>query len=557
MARAEFAKFGSTTPRPPIPAPETPADPLTRSEARASFDRDLRILLFDEDPGSAATIRDMLNAAFGGRSANDWVSDRKEAAELMRAHDHDVHLCVDGSRTGDALALIRASREASDPTPTIVLTAAGDADSDARMVQAGAADYVALSGLTPDTLGRCIRHALIRHDRISQAKKEIEGLTEEKTRLNILRDANHRFVENACHDFRSPLTVIKEFASIIAEGLAGDVNDEQAEFLEIILTRVDQLSQMVDGILDASRLESDLIGVRREEQSIKGLVDKVRPTLEQKAAAHKVAIEYDIPDSLPNVFADTESIGRVIVNLGTNAAKYAGENGKIRVWARCNPETSDVTVGITDSGPGIAPEHVKLIFDRFHQIPDGKSREKDGFGLGLHIASEFVRVNFGTLTVESEPQKGSTFAFTLPVFDVDLLIPLHFDFLKTTRHSFQNVAIALAVASAADDPTYAEVERLLNRQLRSYDLLLRIRPGNWLVCVASNEDELAQIGERMLAAYLESSQARPERPLPEVRFRPIGTWALASRPEALRDVIQGVYGARPEQRSASTQRQHS
>ena len=111
------------------------------------------------------------------------------------------------------------------------------------------------------------------------------------------------------------------------------------------------------------------------------------------------------------------------------------------------PTQKDVTIGVTDNGPGIAPEHVKLIFDRFQQLPKDKADGKDGFGLGLHIASELVRVNFGTLSVESEPQKGSTFAFTIPVFDVNALIPLYFNFLSTARHSFQKVSIAVAAAS--------------------------------------------------------------------------------------------------------------
>ncbi len=542
MSRAEFAKFGdAAAAKSPLPQPTPPVEQPPQPDRESFAAQDIRVLLFDEDPASAATIRGVLYEALGDRSACDWVSDRDEATERIRLGEYDVHLCVDGPRGGDALALVRASVDAGNIAAVILLARAANADFDLKMVEAGADDYLILDDLTADGLERSIRRGLIRHTRFAKALQGIEGLTGEKTRLNILRDANHQFVENACHDFRSPLTVIKEFASIIEEGLTGDINEEQTEFLQIILTRVDQLSQMVDGILDASRLESDLIGVKREEQSVASLVEKVRPTLEQRAAANNIAIAFDIPDSLPLVFADSESIGRVIVNLGTNAAKYAGENGNIRVWARYDPQTHDVTVGVTDSGPGIAPEHVKLIFDRFHQIPDDKKREKEGFGLGLHIASEFVRVNFGTLTVESEPKKGSTFAFTLPVFDVDRLVPLHFDFLKTSRHSFQNVAIALATATETDDASYGDVERLLNRQLRSYDLLLRVRPGNWLICVACDEGEFSQISDRILAAYSESTHARPERPLPDVRFRTIGTWALASRPEALRDVIHGVY----------------
>ncbi len=539
MSRAEFAKFTSQV-QAPAAAELVSPPPAPAQEAEA--DLSLRVLLFDADPDTAASIRQMIHASFGDDSTGDWVSDPDEAAELIRESRHDLYLCVDGSEPDTALSLVRASAEASGEAPIILLSDATDADFDRKAFDTGAADCIPLHELSPAALQRSARRALMRQERIGEARREIKELTEEKTRLNMLRDANHRFVENACHDFRSPLTVVKEFASIIAEGLSGDVNEEQSEFLEIILTRVDQLSQMVDGILDASRLESDLIGVKREEYSVATLIEKVRPTLVQRADAHKVAIEFAIPDALPKVFVDAESIGRVVVNLGTNAAKYAGENGTIRVWARYNSEKHEVTIGVSDSGEGIAPEHVKLIFDRFHQVPGEGQQEKGGFGLGLHIASEFVRINFGTLTVESEPNKGSTFAFTVPVFDVDSLIPLHFDFVKTSRHSFQNVAIALAtVVGGAGPETRAEVERLLNRQLRSYDLLLPVRPGSWLVCVACDKDEIDTVTDRVLTAYVQASRSRPEMRLPDLRFRPVGAWPVASRPEALRDAIHGVY----------------
>jgi signal transduction histidine kinase len=554
MPRGEFATFrtevspapaAAREPSPPPPAADRPTP--TRHQSRAQSG--LRVLLVDRDAQSAATIRGLLNDAFGGRSVSDWMSDWGQGVELMQKHEHDVYLCADTAGSEDAIAFVRAGVDSHCPAPIIVLAQNADAEADLSSVDAGAADYLPKEGLTPAALERSIRHALFHQQRAVEARREIEGLTAEKTQLHLLREANHRFVENACHDFRSPLTVIKEFAAIIEEGLAGDVNEEQSEFLGIILTRVDQLSQMVDGILDASRLESDVIGVRREERDVAALIDAARPTLKQLAAAHKVEIEFAVPEGLPKVFADSESIGRVIVNLGANACKYAGEGGKIQVWARYSEEQKRVTVGVTDSGPGIAPDHVKLIFDRFHQIPSDKQQNKGGFGLGLHIASEFVRVNYGTLTVESEPKKGSTFAFTLPIFDVDSLIPLHFAFLKTSRHSFEKVSIALATTDAGpDSPALAEVERLLNRQLRSYDLLLKLRPGNWLVGIACEKEDISQVTDRIRDSYLQSNRNRPDGPLPDVRFRPVGTWALANRPEGLRDAISGVYARSPEGR---------
>jgi two-component sensor histidine kinase len=304
---------------------------------------------------------------------------------------------------------------------------------------------------------------------------------------------------------------------------------------------------MVDAILDASRLESDLIGVSREEHAPAALIEQARPTLEQQASSHGAEIRFTVEEPLPNVFADAESVGRIIVNLATNACKFAGEGGKIEVWARHDPNLNSVSIGVTDNGPGIAPEHVKLIFDRFQQIKDGKGEGEKGFGLGLHIASELVRLNYGSLSVESEPRTGSTFAFTLPVFDVDLLIPLHFSFLRSSRHGFHNVSLAMVTAAGEAAATeLAEVERFLNRQLRSYDLLLRLSDKGWLACVACDESELMNINGRIQRAYGEHNRNRPDGALPNIIFRPIGTWVLSNRPEGLTDAIRSAYALSPE-----------
>lgn len=547
MSRTEFATYREETSAGPSAAPPA-AIPPTRSNTLPSeieLPKFLRILLIEADQDRAEGIAMQLRDIFGERCSREWVDDPARAVEFMQKNGHDIYLLGDDGAAGSTAEMVRSSIRAGCSGPIIVLSGNSDTQSDLSAITAGAADYISLDDLTPGLLERSIRHALFRHQDKARSRSEIEALTTEKTRLNLLREANHRFVENACHDFRSPLTVIKEFAAIIAEGMSGEINEEQAEFLQIILTRVDHLSHMVDGILDASRLESDVIGVRREEHSVARLIDQAKPTIEQRAAAHKVQIEFAIPESLPNVFADAESIGRVIVNLGTNACKYAGENGKIKVWARFNTDERNIIIGVTDSGPGIAPEHVKLIFDRFQQLPQDKG--KDGFGLGLHIASELVRVNFGTLSVESEPQKGSTFAFTLPTFDVNALIPLHFSFLKTSRHGFQKVSIAMAsIPAGANSAVFAEVERGLTRQLRSYDLLLRVRDGHWLVCAAGDTGDLAKITERILGNYAEISRNRPEGGLPEMRIRSVGTWMLSGRTEGMTDAIRSAYALTPE-----------
>jgi signal transduction histidine kinase len=271
MPRAEFATFGAERPsRPTVAsksaatqAPPAAAGRSAPSELHLPLNAFLRILLVEENPQTADRISDLLHDVLGDRYARDWVDDPGRAIEIMRSNRHDLYLVADGRPAELAAGVIAAC-----DGPVIVLAARPTDDADARAMAAGVADYIPLDELTPARLERKMQHALLRQRAILRTRQEIEALTNERIRLNILRDANHRFVENACHDFRSPLTVIKEFAAIIAEGLTGDINEEQSEFLQIILTRVDNLSHMVDGILDASRLESDLIGVRREERPV-------------------------------------------------------------------------------------------------------------------------------------------------------------------------------------------------------------------------------------------------------------------------------------------------
>ncbi len=520
---------------------ERPSRLADGGRARSCAHPGLSVLLVAASDNLADRTAGLVESAFGNRCAWQHTRTVDDGNALMQRNEHDIYLLADDLSGDGAAALVRSSINAGCRQPIIVLASHADPRLDLKALEAGAADCLPLDELTPGLLERSIRHALVREHTIKSARGEIDHLSAEIARLNSLRDVNHRFVDDACHDFRSPLTVIKEFAAIIADGLAGDVNEEQLEFLEIILTRVDQLSQMVDSILDASRLESDVISVKREEHAAAELIDRSRPTLEQLASRSGAKIHFSVADTLPNVFADADSVGRIIVNLVTNACKFIGDDGEIEVWATAGDDMS-VKIGITDNGPGIAPDHVKIIFDRFQQLGQDTPAAKSGLGLGLHIASELARVNFGTLSVESEPNKGSTFAMTLPVFDVDHLIPLHFRFLKTSRHDFQSVSMAVATTRGeADAEALAEIERFLSRQIRTYDLLLGLNSSNWLACVACTDGDLASITTRIERAYAEHNRNRPEGALPDISFRSIGSWATAGRQEGLSDAIRSAY----------------
>ena len=149
--------------------------------------------------------------------------------------------------------------------------------------------------------------------------------------------------------------------------------------------------------------------------------------------------------------------------------------------------------------------------------------------------------------MESEPENGNTCAFTLPVFDVDFLVPLYFDFLKTSRHGFQNVAVVVATAGPVEPATSAQVERSLNRQLRSRDLLLRLNDSSWLACIACDDEDLAGVTGQIERAYAEHNCNRPNGALPEISFRQIGRLMISSRPEELTMAVRSAYALDAEE----------
>jgi len=166
--------------------------------------------------------------------------------------------------------------------------------------------------------------------------------------------------------------------------------------------------------------------------------------------------------------------------------------------------------------------------------------------LGLHIASELARVNFGALSVDSVPGAGSTFSFTVPVFDIEALIPAHVGFLQTCRHGFDSVSIAIATLGDSDEAAAPEAERFLSRHLRSYDLLLRVRAGIWLICAAADERGLAGILERLRRELAENRKYRPEIPPFDVSFRFVGCWAIAHDAPVLVNTFKAAEMARQE-----------
>ncbi len=241
----------------------------------------------------------------------------------------------------------------------------------------------------------------------------------ENTRLyHAIREANlakSQFVSVVSHELKIPMTSIRGYADLINQGAAGPVSEQQEQFLGTILSNVDRMSALVSDLSDISRIET---GRLRVDLSAVPLADYVRETaagLKPQIEAKEQKLVFDLPDDLPLVQSDRARLVQILTNLVSNANKYTPKGGTITLFAA--PENDCVRVSIRDTGIGMSPEDQEKLFTQFFRSEDPHVREQIGWGLGLSVTRRLVELLGGSIGVQSELGKGSTFWFTQPVAD--------------------------------------------------------------------------------------------------------------------------------------------
>jgi PAS domain S-box-containing protein len=333
----------------------------------------------------------------------------------------------------------------------------------------------------------------------------------------------HQFVDNVAHEFRTPLAVIKEYAELLRDRPAGL---DGAELADTIARRAEDLNLMVNDMLDISRLEAGQLGIARRPCQVAEIVERCRAVLQSRARAAGTALTIALEPDLPEVFVDPEKIARVIINLVINALKFTKAQGTVRLWSRPDARGRQVVIGVSDEGPGIAPEHLSTIFERFRQVGDVRQHSR-GFGLGLAITQELVELSFGDISVESALGKGSTFWFTVPCAAPAALLDCFVSRAPRLRAEARHLAL-LAIDDAA--PYGAEraeaLGQLLRRSLSATDLVVQPTPGRWLVVSALTQPDADSLQQRLRRALQPSGEGTAAVAL-------IGLWPLADGPALL------------------------
>jgi len=231
------------------------------------------------------------------------------------------------------------------------------------------------------------------------------------TEIKKLEKMRSEFVANVSHELRTPLTSIQGFVETLKEGAINDPEKAQY-FLEIIEKQSNRLNNLIEELLQLSKIESQKIAMNLQSINLRDLIDKTISEFKKKIEQKDHKIKINISPQLPLVKADPEQFEVVFRNLLDNALKYTPDGGEIYISALEKAE--NIYIEIADNGIGISAEHLPRIFERFYRANKDRSRKLGGTGLGLAIVKHIVQAHQGTIGVESKPGKGSKFFFTLP-----------------------------------------------------------------------------------------------------------------------------------------------
>jgi len=438
--------------------------------------------------------------------------------------------------------------------PVLVVSASGSEDAAAKAFRAGASDYIIKSVAFSD-------HALLRHT-IMEAQRRFElnqsgrNLTKRLKLANaelaiksrILKETSetaHRFVEDVAHEFRTPLAVIQEFASIISDGLAGPVNDKHTEFLSHITNATRDLAELVDDFLDADKLRAGTLRVERRSHGLNEILDGIWPLLTMRAKSRQISLVRTVPESIPLVFTDLDKARRTIVNLVVNAIKFSPAESTVSISAM--ERDNSVHVDVRDHGPGMSQDAIGAMFHRFRQSNNTDTFGAKGFGLGLSIVAQLVKLNLGEVDVRSALGEGSTFSFTLPLAVPTSVID---HFLSQVLAMEQDEPIAaIEVRHAAGKLTIDDLMSALSRVSRPWDLVAPHRDGVGVLIAGSCTDPDAWVARLEHSDALGPLQTSPEHAA-QLNFRVLGSWPIRDASTHLAECIAQFEGRTHAEHSA-------
>jgi len=243
---------------------------------------------------------------------------------------------------------------------------------------------------------------------LAASNQELELRNREVQRATQMKS---KFLASMSHELRTPLNAIVGFSDLLAEQTAGELNDKQKRFVNHIKEGSAHLLQLINDILDLSKIEAGQLEIRCEDFQVRDALPEVLSTIRPLAMAKNIEVQQKLRTDRP-VYADRVRFKQILYNLLSNAVKFTPKGGRIEI--DCFESAGQIGLSVTDTGIGIRPEDQKIVFEEFRQVEGKRGAVNEGTGLGLAITKRLVEQQGGKISLSSEPGRGSQFTFTLP-----------------------------------------------------------------------------------------------------------------------------------------------
>jgi signal transduction histidine kinase len=439
-----------------------------------------RILVVDDE----TEIRDFLFKALSriGGFQVELAESGEEALKKIENEKFDLVLTDLKMQNMNGLQLVDEIAKSRPEILTVLMTGHGSIDSALEAMKRGTSDYLT-KPLNLDELIIRIHKVLDEKQRFTGLKSCIVDLERVNEELRKIDQMKSEFVSVASHELRTPLASIKNAVQLILNGKTGEINETQAKFLSMAERNINRLTNILNNLLDLSRIESGKIAMKFEELDLRASIEFILTSFKAQADEKSIHLRMDLPQELPPVYGDREKLEQILTNLLGNAIKFTSKGGEISIFAKPYPEDGNmIALSVTDTGIGIAKDQLDKIFDKFHQVEGSLHRSVSGTGLGLAITKGLVEAHQGRIWAESEVGKGSTFTFTFPISEGERR-DFHFRFIldgEFQRAQKNHAPLTLFLIDIVDQPAefkgslLAQLEEKVKECLtRRSDIVLR------------------------------------------------------------------------------------
>ncbi len=368
---------------------------------------DAKVLVVEDNPGDARLTRELLIDAGWPNDAIAEADTLAGACQALARDGADVVLLDLTLPDANGLMGLTALQQAQPTLPIVILSGYDDEARAVAAVQNGAQDYLVKTDITVDTVRRAVRYAIER-------KRLTHSLLEAKMNAELASRAKSEFLANMSHELRTPLNAIIGFAEVLEGQSKGPLGDPSyTDYVRDIHESGRHLLEVINSILDIAKVEAGHIELLEEPVELPAVLASVTRLLRNEAARAEVELHCEVPDTLPEIYADRRLLRQIFSNLLSNAIKFSREGGRVVVSAEliCS---GDIVGRVEDNGIGIAPEQLERITQPFVQAQSTFTRSYQGTGLGLSIVKSFAELHGGQLDIASVHGEGTTVSVTLP-----------------------------------------------------------------------------------------------------------------------------------------------